>query len=125
MKLVVFSDKKSILSSDQAVSISRIVKGNLLDNISKEERSRIDDEYQSLIGTIVVDQSIKTGIENPIIFNLYGVKSCPSVVFINNGEVIYRWEGKVPEVLEIVTSIKNYLKILKLNVMDYDYDPDE
>lgn len=125
MKLIVFTEKDNEACELQSDLISKLVNKNLLDGITQEERNSIDEETQVLISNVLVERGIKIKKNIPIISNFYKINTYPTVVFINEGEIIYKWENKVPSLIEVITSIKNYIKILKLDTMDYNYDPEE
>lgn len=125
MKLIVFLEKGNEVCNQQADLISKLASNNLLDRLSQKERDNINEDLQLAITSVSTEKYFKSKKKNPIMINFYEIKTYPTVVFINDNEVIYRWENKVPEVLEVVVSIKNYLKILKSNIMDYNYDPEE
>lgn len=125
MKLIVFIKRDNKENSEQTDLILKLTRGNLLDGLTNEQRNDIAEDIQSMISSIPIDKQIEGKGHSPIMINLYRIKEYPTIIFTNGGELIYRWDKRVPTIEEIVTSIKNYIKILKLEEMDYNYDPEE
>jgi len=124
MKLNIFLDKKELLTTNEEKEIADISKGNLYDQLSEEEKEKIYEDEESFLGGVYVETTIKNGDKNPIIFNYYKITKTPTIIFSNEDEVIYRWEN-VPTLSEITKSMVSYFRILKLNSLDYNYDPEE
>lgn len=125
MKLIVFTEKGNEKCDGQSDLISKLLNKNLLEGLTQEELNSVEDDMRSLVSNVFVEKYTKSKSFNPIMVNFYKINSYPTVIFVNDNEVIYKWENSVPSLLEVVTSIKNYLKILKLDIMDYNYDPED
>lgn len=125
MKLIIFVEKDNEECEKQTDSILKLTQGNLLSQLPKERLDNIDEDIQVMITNLVIDRQIKTKITCPIIFNRYSIKTYPTTAFLYNEEVVFKWEHTVPNVEEVVQSVKNYIKLLKLEEIDYNYDPEE
>jgi hypothetical protein len=124
MKLIIFLDSKDTLSEKENKIINGILGGNLYSKLPQEIKDTISEDEQSTINNLFVERVTKSKSIKPMFFNYYKIVETPTVLFLNDSEVVYRWD-KIPDLSDIIKSVISYFRILKLNSLDYNYDPEE